>query len=204
MLSSPNHASLVLRTFLKNFSSTKVTIGELKDALASKAFAILMLIFALPNLVPMPIPGISTIFGTPLVFLSYQLMRGYKAPWFPKWLSNHYVEVNKIERVLLYILPYMQQLERILKPRLSFFIQPFIQHIVASICLVMAVIMILPIPLGNFFPAFSIFFFSLSILERDGLLVLMGLISATISIILISTVVLTSLKGSQYFLENLL
>lgn len=195
--------SVILKRFIDNISDPYITIGEIKDILSDRAFGTLMLLFALPNLVPLPIPGISTILGTPLIILSYQLMKGRKSPWFPKWLANRSLDSNKIKRTLLYIIPYIIQLEFLLKPRLSFLAEYPLDKFIASICLIMSIIMALPIPLGNWFPAFTICLFALSIIEKDGVLVLLGLISASISITLISTVIFAVLKSILFFIEKL-
>jgi hypothetical protein len=202
---NPNskHISAILSQFIKNISSPSITIGEIKDTLSDRAFGTLMLLFALPNLIPLPIPGISTILGTPLIILSYQLMKGRKSPWFPKWLASRSLDSVKIKKILSYLIPYIIRLEFLLKPRLSFLIEPPLDKFIAGICFLMAIIMSLPMPLGNWFPAFTICLFALAILERDGVVVLLGLISALMSITLISTIVFAILKATLFFIEKL-
>jgi hypothetical protein len=46
----------------------------------------------------------------------------------------------------------------------------------------MAIILFLPIPFGNMLPALAIACFALSLLERDGLMALFGLLVAAISV----------------------
>jgi hypothetical protein len=162
-----------------------------------------MLIFALPNLIPLPIPGISTVLGTPLIVLSYQLVKGRDVPWFPKWLARRSIECSKLKKAILYILPYLQRLEAILKPRLSFLVDPPMERFIAAICLAMAVIMVLPIPLGNWFPAVTICLFLLAIIERDGMMAILGFITSIISVSLISTVLFALFKAILFFLESL-
>lgn len=197
------HISVVLENFLENFPGKYITLGEIKDQFSHRVFSVPMLLFALPNLVPLPIPGISTVLGIPLVILSYQLAKGMKVPRLPKGLANKSLERSKIEKIILYILPYIKRLECILKPRLSFLLEPTILKIIAVICLIMSIIMVIPLPLGNWFPALTICLFSLAILERDGMLVLLGLISAIISIGLISTVLLALFKAFWLSIEKL-
>jgi hypothetical protein len=194
--------SAILKAFLENFSKQRVTVGDLTNALADRAFAILMLVFALPNLVPFPLPGISVILGTPLLLLSFQLMMGRKAPWFPQWLSKRSFRRNDMESVVSYAMPYLKKVERVLKPRLSFLLNPSIEKIIALICIVMAVMITLPIPLGNWFPAFTICLFSIAILERDGLFILLGCFAAIVSTALVGTVLLTVLEAVLFFLEK--
>ena len=80
-------SSQVLREFKDTHTGERVTLGELRDALGDRAFGVLLFIFSLPNLVP-NIPGMSTIFAIPLLFLSWQFSYGRPYPWFPRWLSQ--------------------------------------------------------------------------------------------------------------------
>lgn len=195
--------SHILENFLSNVKNKYITIGEMRDRLEGRAFATLMLIFALPNLIPLPIPGISTILGTPLIILSFQFMMGRKAPWFPKWLKNKQIKTTRIERAIKYVVPKIKKIEIIFSPKLVFLVEPPMERILAGFCLIAAIIMALPIPLANWLPALSIFILSLAILERDGILAILGLCAFAGAIMLTYTIVITLLKGGLYFLENL-
>ncbi len=197
-------ASTILGLFLKQFSTKKISVGDVSCALADRAFALLMLIFALPNLVPIPLPGISSILGLPLLFLSVQLMVGKSSPWFPVWLSQKSFKRHDMERAISYALPRMKKVENYLKPRLSFLLSTTSEKVIAFICVLMAILIVLPIPLGNWFPALTIFLFSLAILERDGLFVLLGIISAIASLIVIGTIILTSIEAGLFFIDRIL
>lgn len=194
--------SEILQDFLHNYTEQRITVSNISNALADRAFALLMLLFALPNLIPIPLPGISIILGVPMIFLSCQLMMGRKAPWFPKWISKQSFQHNDIETVVDYAMPYLKRLEQILKPRLGFLLCHCAERIIALICLVMSVMITLPIPFGNWFPALTICLFALAILERDGMFVLLGVISAFISTILVSAIILTALKAIMFLLEK--
>ena len=77
-------------------------------------------------------------------------------------------------------------------------------RVLAGFCLIASIIMALPIPLANWVPALSIFLMSLSILEKDGLLAIIGIFVFTGAIFLTYTVILTILKGGLFFLEKLI
>ncbi len=195
--------SFILKDFVTNLPSKEISIGEIKDTLGDRAFGIMMLIFALPNLIPIPIPGISAALGIPLILLSYQLMKGKQAPWFPSWIANRTFKQHDLDRIFSYCLPHMERMERVLKPRWSFLIEPPIERFLAGICLVMAAMVALPVPLGNWFPALCISLFALAILERDGICAIFGLIAAIISTILVSTVILAFIEATLFLVERM-
>lgn len=195
--------SVVLKNMLKQFPSKRISVEEISSALADRAFALLMLIFALPNLIPIPLPGISSILGLPLLFLSLQFMLGSSSPWFPKWLSKKSFSRKDIKKSILYAVPRIQKLEHYLKPRMSFLVSVASEKLIAFICFMMAVLIVLPIPLGNWLPAFTVFLFCLAIIEHDGLFVVFGFFSAIVSILFIGTLVFTSVGTGMFFLEKL-
>jgi hypothetical protein len=65
--------------------------------------------------------------------------------------------------------------QQLLKPRLSFLTRPPFEQAIAVVCLLLALILFLPIPLGNMLPAFVICLFSFSatpwLFEPQGTLV---------------------------------
>lgn len=196
--------SYFLQNFLHNFTKQYITVEEIKDKMNRKAFASLMLFFSLPNLIPLPIPGISTILGTPLIILSLQFMRGKKTPWLPKWVGRKKISYEQTQKTIEYIVFYIKKIERIFKPRMTFMLEGIMEKLIAFLCLAASIIMALPIPFANWLPAMSIFIFSLAILEKDGLLAILGLFVFIFSITLTYKIIFTLLKGSFYFLDRVL
>ena len=94
----------------------RISIGLLLKALDDRALAALVLIFALPNAIPMP-PGTSSVLGTPLVFLTAQLALA-RSPWLPKFIANRSVSRPDFAAVVVRLAPWLARAEKLLKPRL--------------------------------------------------------------------------------------
>jgi hypothetical protein len=60
------------------------------------------------------------------------------------------------------------------RPRLSALFSGPGQRLVGLVCTVFAIVLILPIPLGNILPAAAVSVLSLSLVQRDGVLALLG------------------------------
>jgi hypothetical protein len=67
-------------------SRERISIADLLVTMRDRALAALLLLFALPNVLPVP-PGTSVFLGAPLLFLAAQLALG-KRPWLPKLIAN--------------------------------------------------------------------------------------------------------------------
>ncbi len=202
---APNgrRTSVVLREFLETETSERISLGALRDALGDRGFGVLLLIFALPNLVPLNIPLLSAVLGLPLVLLAAQLTYGRPRPWFPDWLKNRSFPREGFKAVVMRTLPALERAERLLRPRLTGLLSWPGERVVGGIVLFLALILTLPIPFANFLPAFAIAIFALAIVEKDGVAVLAGIAVAIASTIVASAVVLGLVKAALLLVSSL-
>jgi hypothetical protein len=180
----------------------RVSVGDLLAAMGDRAFGALMLIFALPNLLPTP-PGTSGILGLPLVFLAAQLMLGQR-PWLPKAIANRSMPRADFSAVLDRAGPWLARVEKLLRPRLGVLVHPPAEYAIGVACLLLAVILILPIPLGNILPALAICMFSFGLLEKDGLWAIVGAITTIVSVVIVGSVIFALVKSAIFVIQNAL
>lgn len=177
----------------------RISVADIFQAMGDRAFGALILIFALPNIVPTP-PGTSALTGTPLVFLAAQLMLGQK-PWLPRIIADRSMTRQDFASIVTRVTPWLAKAERMLRPRLGFLVYPPAEYLIGFVCLVLAVILALPVPLGNILPAIAICFFSFGILERDGICVLIGTAVAGVAGVVVAGVVYALVKGFLLLLQ---
>jgi len=171
-----NTISEILAALPDRFSTSTVTIATLSDALSHRAYGMLMLVLALPNLIPIPAPGLSAIVGAPLILVTLQMLLGLKSPWFPSFIGKRKLKTEQLRRVCRRVVPVMKKLERITSPRLKILAKPPADRVIALICVVLSLMIMMPIPFGNALPALAIGCFAIGILQRDGLFILAGLL----------------------------
>ena len=194
--------SEILASLAEDTSRERVSVADIFQAMGDRAFGALILIFALPNVIPSP-PGTSALTGAPLVFLSAQLMLG-QSPWLPKIIANRSIVRSDFSAVVSRVSPWLARGERMLRPRLGFLIHPPAEYLTGFLCLILSIILMLPIPLGNILPAIAICLFSFGILERDGLCVLLGMVMFAISVTVVAGVLFALIKGVILLLTTLL
>lgn len=192
--------SRILRMMADNPAYERISVGLMLDMLADRAIGALMLVFALPNVIPTP-PGTSAILGVPLVFLSAQLTFGMK-PWLPKIISDRSMARTDFARVIDKAHPWLTWAERLLKMRLSTLTEPPFEYVVGLVCLILAVVLLLPVPLGNMLPALAICIFSLGILGRDGLWIVGGFIASVVAMIVAGGVIYGMVRAAWFFIER--
>lgn len=196
------HVSEILRRLCAETQRERVSLADLIAAMGDRAFGALMLVFALPNVVP-NIPGASAILGLPLVFLSAQMTFG-RDPWLPRFIGERSMRHEDFVMLIDRIEPWLSRAEKLLKPRMSGLTMPPGENVIGAFCLLMSLILILPIPLGNILPALAISLFAFAMLERDGVWVLLGGLVSLATVIVVSGVIYALGKAAVFLFSNAL
>ena len=157
-----------------------ITLGEIVHAFGRRALGALLFVFSVPNLLPLP-PGSSSVLGAPIMLLAPQVAIGVRGPWLPKGLRARTIKTANLASMLGRFIGPLQRVEKWSKPRLHFLFGPVGDRVIGVICTLLAFVLILPIPLGNLMPAFTIGALALALFQRDGVIALVGYVSAAIS-----------------------
>lgn len=171
--------SAVLRDTVEKHET--ISVDELMARFGGRALGALLLVFGLLCSLPLP-PGGTTVFGAPLVILAPQLLFGRHSPWLPARVRGRSIETRHLKKGLDKVLPWLKRLEALSQPRLSVLFGGVGQAAIGLICTVFAIVLILPIPLGNMLPAAAVSVLSLSLVQRDGALALLGYVLAAASV----------------------
>ncbi len=164
-----------------------VSIAWIRDAMGDRSFAALIVFFAALNMIPLPPPS-SAILGLPLLIVSAQLMYGSKRAWLPRFIMNRPLSLPAFRTVMARVVPRLVSLERMIRPRYWPFWRRQGDRVIGLMCFVLALIVTLPIPFGNWLPAFSSALLGLALIERDGLLFAIGTVMAMFALAVIIAV----------------
>lgn len=159
----------------------KLHLGEIVEAFGERAFGAVMLLFAIVNMLPWP-PGGTTLTSAPLLFLSAELASGRDSLWLPRWLGRASVKRDRFRTLSGRLMKIIRFSEALSRPRLYFLTGRLGQGLIGLACLCLSAILVLPVFGGNLIPAVAIGFFSLGIMQRDGLAVLLGWIMTGVTV----------------------
>lgn len=152
---------------------THISIAELTERFGDRAIGALLFVFGLACLLPLP-PGATTIFGIPLVLLSPQLIFRGASPWLPRGIRERTIAVADLRKGLPRAVHWLRKVEAVSKPRYTFVFGPLGERLIGLVCLMLALVLILPIPGGNFLPAMAVSALSFALIQRDGVIALLG------------------------------
>ncbi len=178
-----------LTNLLKSADSKDLTVESIFTQVGDKGFGLLLIILALPSALPLPAAGYSTPFGLIISFLGIQMLIGKKIPWLPQWALKIKIRYSLAEKMVKSVAAFFNKVEHLIKPRMSWISSQFGLPIMGIIIIVMACLMILPIPLTNTAPAMVIFLVGIGLSEDDGIVAGFASVLGTMAIALYAYII---------------
>jgi hypothetical protein len=117
------------------------------------------------------------------------MMYGSKRAWLPRFVAEKSLPAEQFRSIMERVVPRLVRLERYITPRYWPFWRKRGDRIIGTIAFLLAVVVTLPIPLGNWLPAFATTLLGLALSERDGILFAVGSVVAVASIAVIVFVI---------------
>lgn len=174
-----------LESVTSSFDDGHISVRGFLEHIGSGSVGIALLIVAIPNFVPFAnMLGITWILAPVLGMLSIQLMLKLKSPWLPSFVMNKTVDVKKLGNLIEKVLPYLKSVEKLFYQRMPFLFHRLTYFLIGLICFGLSMIMLVPLlPLGDSFPSLLIAGYALSIVQKDGLM-LVASVAATCGVLL--------------------
>ena len=157
---------------------------EIMAVLQDRAFALLIVLLGLPNCLPMP-PPIPLVCGLLLALVAIQIVFGRDSPWLPRQLMNRSVARTDVERAVGRAVPAFRRLERISRPRMTFLDTPVAMRLMGAVVLVLSLGLLFAPPFVGQIPlGLAVCLVGLGLVERDGLVVVGGLLIGSVGLTL--------------------
>ncbi|NQX75566.1 MAG: exopolysaccharide biosynthesis protein [Epibacterium sp.] len=158
--------------------SESVSLNWILERLHERAFGLFLLILALPCCIPF-LYGIPQIVSLPLMFVSAQIMIGRRVPWLPGKLGARTVSAEGLRGLSERAGPWLRRIEAISRPRLGFLTRPPTDRLVGAALVLFSASILVPLPGTNTVPGFAVVVVAMGLLQRDGLLVILGSVLGT-------------------------
>jgi hypothetical protein len=158
-----------------NSGAKGITFNELLEHTEGRGFYLVVILLALPFVVPVSIPGVSTFLGLSVSLLSLKLAFGAQ-PRLPRFMGNRRLSPQAQKRVLNASVKVLRLVEKLVKPRRT----PWMttrpaRFLNAGLMALMGFFLALPFPplppFTNALPCYSIILLAASMMEEDGVTV---------------------------------
>ncbi|AOU64482.1 exopolysaccharide biosynthesis protein [Legionella pneumophila] len=165
----------LLEIMHSNAMTKNICFEDIIKLLGARAFGIALLFFSLPSALPFSvIPGVAFVFSVPIFFFSVQMILGRNTLWLPKKIAKKTVPYQSVSKIIQKTVPYLKKAEYFLKPRWAFMTSRPLEIMNGLVILCLAILLILPIPFSNFIFAILLITFSLGLIEKDGVVIMLG------------------------------
>ena len=197
---APIRTSEILRNLLKDKKERSFTVQKISESLGTSSFGASLLVFSIPEVLPIPVPGMSAVVAVPTGVISAQMIAGHKQITLPKWLLKRRVPRKALATAIHSILPVLERMERATRPRGRWVTNPLVKRLLGVFIFLLALAIALPVPGTNMPPAIAIFVTSLGMIEHDGWMIALGILIGLASILLIGGLMLGTLALFNRFL----
>jgi hypothetical protein len=150
-----------------------ISLGELEESMRGRGAALLMLILCMPFMLPVSIPGVSTVCSAPIALFGLQFLLGLD-PRLPGFLRRKKLSPDAVRGVAVGARRVLKPIAFLFRPRFAIMFWQVPWRLMGLGMFVSAVVLALPVPLpfANFIPAAAILVFSFGIVQRDGVAII--------------------------------
>lgn len=182
----PGRCARLFRVAGERLDADEIAIGEVVTKLGERSFGWLLLFFAVLSLLPVP-GGMFT--AIPLFWVLGQMALGYPQIRLPEFITRRRVNRRGWQRLVLRMTPVIRPVERLLRPRMEHLLTPRNERLLGALQCLTAFALFLPVPLSGFIPACALVIAALGLVERDGLVALVGAGVGFVSIVVTAAVI---------------
>ena len=198
--SAPGRLSHQMHALVEKMDGKDASLGEILGSFSRRSHAVLMVFLSFPLCLPVGIPVLTTALGLTLVFVGLFLALG-REPWLPQRLRAKTISHERLTNIVDRLLRITKRIERWLHPRLLILATngPVIR-LHGVFAMVMALMAAIPIslPLNNMVAAVPVFLLGLSLLERDGILVIVSYVAAIPCVLYYAALAFLGLEGFEH------
>jgi hypothetical protein len=181
-----------------------VSLRDLLELIGEQGMLLMCVFLTLPFLLPVSIPGVSTVFGLAIILIGVGVTFN-RVPWLPRRILDRPLSTVLLKQAFEKGAHFVARFERLVRPRWLLLTQSVAVNIVHGLALVLAgVLLMFPlglVPFSNTLPAVAILFLALGMLERDGLLIAGGYLMNVATIFYFGTLAVGAVLAGQGMLS---
>lgn len=184
-----DHRSLgdQLKNVIDDLPADSLSLGEIMDHFGPQGMLFLSALLTLVFLIPVSIPGVSTVFGAAILLVG--ISRLFNRPlWLPNRIRERSLPAEKLRAALDRGLVWVRRLEKIGRPyRLSAMVEGKIVGAFNNLAFILAAILLMApfgfIPFSNTLPGIALLFYAIGMMQCDGVAILLGHLANILTII---------------------
>jgi len=176
-----------IETIIEKLPPTEVTLVEIMDIVGADSLLLLTVFLSLVFLVPVSIPGVSTVFGSAILLVGITRLFSRKL-WLPEKIGTRKLSAEKLREGFKKALVWFRRLEKVSRPhRMSGLTTEGAMTVFNNLSFILAAVLLMApfgfIPFSNTLPAVALIFLAIGMMQRDGVSILLGNLSNIATIV---------------------
>ena len=167
-----------LADIIERLPPDALSLGELLDVFSDEGLLLLTILLTLVFLIPVSIPGVSTVFGAAILLVG--ISRVFRRPlWLPAKLRARALPAARLRPALDGGLHWVRRLEKISKPyRLRGMVEGMLAGLFNNLAFILAALLLMApfgfVPFSNTLPGLALLLYAIGMIQRDGTAILLG------------------------------
>ena len=176
-----------IELIIEKMPPAEVTLIEIMDIVGTDSLLLLTIFLSLIFLVPVSIPGVSTVFGSAILLIGLTRLFSRKL-WLPEKIATRKLSAEKLREGFKKALAWFHRLEKVSKPhRMRGLTSKGLMTVLNNLSFILAaVLLMMPfglIPFSNTLPAVALIFLAIGMMQQDGVSILFGNLSNVATIV---------------------
>lgn len=177
--------SQVLFDLMQVVPSEGMTLRSLLHILGERGLLMACMIFCIPSLLPIPVPGMSVPQGIVIALVGLGILLN-RSPFLPDRVLEYRIAHGNLAMILEKGIKLFSRIEKLSYPRLDVMTQGPALRLFNGVLLVTGALLLgapFPIPFSNVIPAYGILFLAFGTMQRDGWLVIGGYLMLILTVL---------------------
>ena len=192
--------STALREVTASLPPETVSLRALLKVVGEQGLLLVCALLSLPFLIPVSIPGVSTVFGLAIILLSVAVTLN-SVPWLPRRLLDQPLSTSALRQAFMAQAQLVMRFERFVRPRWTILTASPAINLVHGVALVLAGVLLMSplglVPFSNTLPAIAVLLLSLGLLERDGVFIAAGYLTNAATVVYFGALAVGAYKVGQ-------
>lgn len=189
---------------INNISGDVVTLREMLNVIGREGMLLFCIILTLPFMVPVSIPGVSTVFGLIIGLVGVGIMTNHP-PWLPDRILRKKFQADRLRSALEKGAVWIHRLGRISRPSIPVLTRGMGMARINGLVLIKGALLLMAplglIPFSNTLPGLAILFLAVGVLQRDGRFVLLGYMTLVLTVLYFAFLLLRGIAVLRGMIE---
>ena len=188
-----------LEDIIDQIKGDTITLKELMEHCGRDGMLLICALSTLPFLIPVSVPGVSTVFGAAIVLIGCAVLFN-RLPWLLQRIQQKPLDTARLVPALKKGARVVTRLDKWIKSRALYLTSATMLRVDAAAIILGGLLLMAPfglIPFSNTAPAVGILFMTLGMIQRDGVFVLLGYLGLVVSIVYFGVLIYLAWSGGM-------